>query len=114
MTSVAKMAAVAQLVAENRLLGGAQSTGIRQPWQVTSVGVGEARPLGFGKCSAASVSESEHAESFDEASSSGEEALHWIAEYNVQDLVETVKNGGKGQHLPRKDCRMEWRPPSTF
>ena len=76
-------------------------------------GVGEARLLGFGKCSAASVSESELAESFDEGSS-GEEALHWIAEYNVQDLVETVKNGGKGQHLPGKDCRMEWRPRLHF
>ena len=73
------------------------------------VGVGEARPPGFGKCSAASVSESEHAESSDEASSSGEEAPHWIAKYNLQDFVETVKVGGKWQRLPRKDCRKERR-----
>ena len=61
------------------------------------------------KCSAASVSESERAESSDEASS-GEEAPHWIAKYNLYDFVETMKIGGKWRHL-RNDCRKEWRPP---
>ena len=100
MTSTAKMAAVAQLVAENRPLVRAEyrdttaATAV-VPRVAKLVGVGEARPPGFGKCSAASLSESEHAESSDEACSSGEEAPHWIAKYNLHDSVETVKIGGK-------------------
>ena len=116
MTSTAKIAAVAQSVAEARPLGCAKYRATTAatavvPTGAKSVGVGEARPLGFGKYSATSVSESELAEFSDEASSSCEKDLHWIAKCNLQDFVETMKIGGKWRHIPRKDCRQEWRPP---
>ena len=82
------------------------------PSVAKSVGVGGARPLGVAKHSATSVSESELTESSDEASS-GEEATLRIAKYNMQDIIETVKIGGKWRHFLRKGCHNEWRPFST-
>ena len=115
MTSTAKIAAVAQSVAEDLPPGGGKygattAASAVVPKVAKLVSVGEARPPGFGKYSSASVSESEEAESPDEASSSGGEAPHWIAKYNLYDFVAKVKIGGKWWHLPRKDVRKAWEP----
>ena len=84
-TSSAEMAGVAKSVAEARPPGIAKHSATTAATAVAkSVGDGESQPSRFGKYSATSVSESELAESSDEVSSSGEEALHWIVKYNLQ------------------------------
>ena len=89
---------VAESVVEARPAGIAKHSATTAVTDVDSTvadTVDEARAAAFGKYSATTVSESELAESSDEASSSGEEAPHWIAKYNLKEFVETVKIGGK-------------------